>query len=71
MKWQLLHTEVDQDARITSTTEAMQLPHGCLVRTRVKSECGLMLFEARPVAVSMCFVPGAKVTPDGKFEHAL
>ena len=69
MEWQLINSTLNDVDRTTTVTDAMQLPHGCLVRTRQLVPVGF--FEHRSAGIALAFVPGAKLREDGSFEHRM
>jgi hypothetical protein len=69
MQWQLINLILNEDDGTETRTEAMQLPHGCLVRTRQVGPPAM--FGAQDVGIALCFVPGAVVKEDGSVEHRM
>ena len=64
MEWQLIHLNVNEDDGTETRTEAMQLPHGCLVRVRLTGPPAM--FGGSHVGIALNFVPGATVREDGE-----
>jgi len=56
--WTKTHEVTDADAALTTTTEVLELPHGCLVRTTVlQGNDGKLLRGTVTVATALAFVP--------------
>ena len=69
MRWQIIQVWTDDKAGNRTSTAAMQLPHGCLMRVVVEAKN--LRGNYKPVSVAVTFVPGAAVTSDGKIERKL
>lgn len=60
MKWQIISEWADPNTR--TSTAAMQLPHGCMVRETVETRSRFHR-AFRPVSVALTFVPAAHIEP--------
>ena len=69
MEWQLINSTLNEDDGTETRTDAMQLPPGCLVRTRQLGPPAM--FGRQDSGIALAFVPGAKLREDGSFEHRM
>ena len=58
-RWVGIQEQEDEVNGIATTTEVMELPHGCLVRTTVHSPAGFL--RAAHVSTALVFVPHVRL----------
>lgn len=61
--WIVIENKVDEDAGKTTTTEALELPHGCLVRVMVQIHSKSIVIPSlkNGLTVALTFVPNVKL----------